>query len=197
MTCLQRLAKHVDMPYVNITLDVGAAINAHKLLWNYSETFNNVVIHLGDFHFIKENFKVIGILVRNSGFEDVVYQAGVCTSGSLLGVMVGSHYNRAWLIHSIVLEAMERLLIRRYLAETNIEIPVELSDILSDPDLFNGEITAPTATFISQYEGFKDEARRGILGQTPQYWITYIELMKFQHMVHTAVQTNSCTNQQL
>ena len=25
----------IYMPYVNITLDVGAAINAYKFLWNY------------------------------------------------------------------------------------------------------------------------------------------------------------------
>ena len=45
------------MPYVNITLNVGAAVNADNYLYN-ADTLNNVVIHLGDFHFIKENFKV-------------------------------------------------------------------------------------------------------------------------------------------
>ena len=58
MSYLQELARDVNMPYVNITLDVGAAINAYKLLWNYPLSFQNVVIHLGDFHFMKENFKV-------------------------------------------------------------------------------------------------------------------------------------------
>ena len=58
MIYLQQLAHDVNMPYVNITLDVGAAINAYKLLWNYHVSFRNVVIHLGDFHFMKENFKV-------------------------------------------------------------------------------------------------------------------------------------------
>ena len=58
MSYLQGLASDVNMPYVNITLDVGAAINAFKLIWNYEEVFKNIVIHLGDFHFMKENFKV-------------------------------------------------------------------------------------------------------------------------------------------
>ena len=44
------------MPYVNITLDVGATINAYKFLWSKEEYFQNVVIHPGDFHFMKENF---------------------------------------------------------------------------------------------------------------------------------------------
>ena len=58
MDYLQQLAFSVNMPFVNITLDVGAAINAYKLLWNKQDRFSNVVIHLGDFHFMKENFQV-------------------------------------------------------------------------------------------------------------------------------------------
>ena len=38
------------MHYVNVTVDLGAAMNAYKLILNYSEKFANVVIHLGDFH---------------------------------------------------------------------------------------------------------------------------------------------------
>ena len=58
MNYLQSLAESVNMPFVNITLDVRAAINAYKLLWNEPERFKNIVLHLGDFHFIKENFQV-------------------------------------------------------------------------------------------------------------------------------------------
>ena len=47
------LSLSVNMPFVNITLDVGAAMNAYKLIWNFQERFRNVVIHLGDFHFMK------------------------------------------------------------------------------------------------------------------------------------------------
>ena len=42
----------------NITLDVGAAINAYKTIWSYPEQYKNVIIHLGSFHFLKEKFQV-------------------------------------------------------------------------------------------------------------------------------------------
>ena len=58
MEYLQTLASQVNMQYVNITLDVGAAMNAFKTVWNHPLKFNNIVIHLGDFHFMKENFQV-------------------------------------------------------------------------------------------------------------------------------------------
>ena len=51
------------MPFVNITLDVGAAMNAYTFVCSNPERFKNVVIHLVDFHFIKENFEVSSHLV--------------------------------------------------------------------------------------------------------------------------------------
>ena len=55
---LQDLADKMNMPYVHVSLDVGAAMNAYLLIWNNPEMFKNVVIHLGSFHFLKENFQV-------------------------------------------------------------------------------------------------------------------------------------------
>ena len=72
MTHLQDIAAEMNMEYVNITLDIGAAINAYKILWSHPDIFANIVIHPGDFHFLKENFKVIGCFISNSGFEDII-----------------------------------------------------------------------------------------------------------------------------
>ena len=58
MRYLQSLAVNVNMPYVNITLDVGAAMNAYSVIWNAPELYDRIVIHLGGFHFLKENFQV-------------------------------------------------------------------------------------------------------------------------------------------
>ena len=54
MLYLQSTTAKVHMKYAKITVDVGAAINAFKELWAYPETFSNVVLHIGDFHFLKE-----------------------------------------------------------------------------------------------------------------------------------------------
>ena len=111
------------MPSVNVTLDVGAAaMNAKRVLWKYSSKSQNVIIHLGDFYFMKENFGVIGKTVKGSGFRDIIFQAGVCLTGSFNVVSMGSHYNRAWTVHSAFSEALERLLIERFIFEYNIFI---------------------------------------------------------------------------
>ena len=43
---LQSLAHSVKMPYTNLTLDAGAAINAYKFLWNTSDMYDHVIINL-------------------------------------------------------------------------------------------------------------------------------------------------------
>ena len=84
------------MPYANVPSDVGAAINAYKVLWNYEDKFKNIVIHLRNFHFMKECFGVVGSLISGLGFEDIIHQSGLCSSRNLNGVISASHYNRCW-----------------------------------------------------------------------------------------------------
>ena len=56
LTYLQSMTASVNMPYINVTLDVGVAINAYKTIWSLPNQCHNIVIHLGSFHFLKENF---------------------------------------------------------------------------------------------------------------------------------------------
>ena len=190
LTYMQKLADEANMPYVNLTLDVGAAINAYKVIWNYPDTFRNIMIHLGDFHFIKENVGVIGKLVTGSGFEDVIFQSGVCTSGSLQGVLAGSHYNRAWVVHSAFYEALERLLFKRFIEQHQIQISEKLTQ--TDDMNFNmQDIINSESGLFSRYLEFKETVRCGALGKTPQFWVLYyMDLMEIQFRIHLAVQEN-------
>ena len=88
---MQKLCKEVNMPYVSITLDLGAAMPAYKVVWNNPNIFSNVIIHTGDFHFMKEVFAALGMLIEGSGFEDIAFQSGISTTGSLNGVIAGTH----------------------------------------------------------------------------------------------------------
>ena len=185
---MQKLADEENMPYVNVTLDVGAAVNAYKVIWNYPEKFKNVIIHLGDFHFIKENFGIIGKLVTGSGFEDVIFHAGVCSSGSLKGVLAGSHYNRAWVVHTAFSEALERLLFERFLEEYNVTLPQIFSQ-LTDDTYINIETTIENEKdLFFEYLIFKDNVRSGTLGKTSQFWVQLnMDLMECQTRIHLAV----------
>ena len=119
---------------------------------------------------------------------DVVYQAGVCSYGSLKGVLSGSHYNRAWIVHSAFSEALERLLFQRFLKENSIAIPDYFYDACIDPIASCAVITENASSLYSEYQAFKEEARNGVLGKTAQFWIQfYMDLMECQRTAHLAV----------
>ena len=97
------------MLYTHITVDIGAAEKYYKVIWNNLEKFNKVIIHLGDFHGMMHFFGNVGKFVCSSGFQDIVYQAGMCSEGAIKKVLSGKAYNSCWRIYEIVAEAINRL----------------------------------------------------------------------------------------
>ena len=73
MKYLQSLAPSVNISYVNIIIDVGTALNAFRFLWNELEKYQNFVIHLEDFHFMKENFQVTCLRKNRLTFEQKLF----------------------------------------------------------------------------------------------------------------------------
>ena len=122
---LQTRATIIEMSYVNLTLDDGVYVSAYRVSCNYPKVFSNLILHLSDFHYTKELSGIVGTLVKASGFEDIIFQAGVCSKGSLNGVLVGSHYNRCCTVHAAMAEALERLLLELFLS-TRHHIPTVL-----------------------------------------------------------------------
>ena len=136
------------MPFVNITLNIGAAMNCYKLIWNYQYYFSNVVIHLGHFHVSKENFLIISIIIQASGFEDLAFQVGICTSGSIKSILSGSHYN-SMDSSQYFLEALEHLLFKNFLKETKSEMPDSIKRAaMIDPNEFNSSDCKPVQTLL-------------------------------------------------
>ena len=53
-------AGKVNVPYVNLTLDAGAYVNTYRVLCYYPDKFSKILLHLGDFHVMKEVFTMLG-----------------------------------------------------------------------------------------------------------------------------------------
>ena len=81
------LSKQANMKYMHIIFDLGAAIKAFHVIWNQNEHWKNIIIHLGDFNAFVAFFGCIGKYVTGSGFQEVAFQSGLCTSGSITGVI--------------------------------------------------------------------------------------------------------------
>ena len=48
MKYLQSLPASVNIPYLNITISVGTALNAFKVLWNGLEKYQNVALEISN-----------------------------------------------------------------------------------------------------------------------------------------------------
>ena len=67
MECIvksQKLARASNMKYTHITVDAGAAAKFYHIIWNKPVEFNDVLIHLGDFHAMMGFFSIIGKIIQ-------------------------------------------------------------------------------------------------------------------------------------
>ena len=190
---MQGFASNANMNFVHLTLDVGAAAKSYQTIWNFPDIFANVVVHLGDFHLMQENFSIIGQLVRDSGFEDIVFQAGLCASGSLNGILSGKHYNRAWNVHEHFADALERLLLQTFIESTSANLPEVLVTVIKadpKPTDFKALVdNAEAIVFFEKYNSFRSEIRNGKYGKTSQFWLLYLDMVERQHL-HAAIKEN-------
>ena len=167
-------------------------MNAFKVVWNFPETFSNVLIQLGDFHLMKEIFVMLGMLVQGSGFVEIIFQSGLSTSGSLNGILAGSHYNRCWKIHGHFAEALERLLLQRFLGDNDCSLNIIISgnQIL---DAASGNVdsllkSTSAKELDSKFEQFKETIREGKLGKTAKFWlVNYLDIMHILHALHISI----------
>ena len=102
-------------------------------------------------------------------------------------MLAGSHYNRGWTVHNAMSEALERLLMSRFL---NV-VPESLVNLSADPNPSTvQQVHEDLLEFFEQFETFRSYVRSGKAGKTAQYWLWYLDLMKAQIAAHTAVQEN-------
>ena len=187
----QKLAKASNMTYAHITVDAGAAAKFYHILRNNPKEFNKVLIHLGDFHGMMEFFSVIGKIVQGSGFEEVVYQASLCTSGGIKGVLSGKHYNRSWRIHECLAEAIEKLFCEALVESCPDELETAIKAvILTDMDCKDVISQRPFRAYKEEYMKKKMECLQGHRGKTAQFWMSYLNLIERLHELHFSVNTN-------
>ena len=159
------------MEYTHITLDAGAAIKAYHVIWNNPQAWSDIIIHLGD-------------------FEDILFQAGLCSSGVIAGLLSGKHYKRNWLLHKSFSEALERLFQEQYIPEVPemlvnfSECPsgtVDIEDLLCD-----ASVKAYTEHYNQQFQ----KCVNGEFGKTPQFWALHMMMVDRQQKLHYAINTN-------
>ena len=146
---------------------------------------------MGDFHAMNAYFGAIGTSVSGSGFEDILFQAGLCNAGSFNGVLSGKHYNRCWLLHESFSEALIRLFQEQYVPEIPDSLinfakhpsgTVDIEELLADPSI---------QAYLKYYVQQVKKCLNGEFGKAPQFWVMYMIRVDRQQKLYYAINTNN------
>ena len=136
-------------------------------------------------------FGAIGTFVSGSCFEDILFQAGLCSAGNLNGVLSGKYYNHCWLLHESFSEALIRLFQEQYVPEIPDSLmnfvkhqpgTVNIEELLADPSI---------QAYVKYYVQQVKKCLNGEFGKTPQFWVMYMIMVDRQQKLHYAINTNN------
>ena len=120
-------------------------MKAYPLVWNFPDRFKRHIILIGTFHLNMAYLKMIGKKMAGSGFEDILLESGLISSGSLQGVVTGNNFSRSMHSHEVLYEALSRLLMKKFMQETTEFNIVDMKVLF---DSFDRNIT----TFLENEE---------------------------------------------
>ena len=75
------------MKYTHITVNVGAAEKYYKAICINPDEFKDFIFCLGDFHDFMHFLSNYGQFLSNSRFEEILYQARMCSVGAIRPVL--------------------------------------------------------------------------------------------------------------
>ena len=89
----------------------------------------------------------------------------------------------------VITEALERLLIQRFLGDHPDLSDRYVHELLSYNECGGEESNCETVlTIWDLCKSFKQKIRNGSLGKTAQLWMIYLDMMQKQQELHTAIQ---------
>ena len=156
-------------------------MKALPLIRTFSEQYTNHIVLIGQFHTSMNYLNMLGHKLAGSGYSEILIEADLVTSGCLCGVLNGKAYSKSLFCLKTVCEAMERLLLERFMEEEKdltITDPVALLILVQSCDLekLDTAIKDPmTLNVIEKYIKYENKVRTGHL-------YLYLYLFDFRYL---------------
>jgi hypothetical protein len=137
----------------------------------------------------------LGKMMEGSGCEEVILQAGICASGSIAQDMDGKHFNRAMRVHTLMLDAVQRLLLSAFMRETgrNVEADTRFKCLAESPDyhkFLDVYASESDQQFVDEYKTVVESVRKGAIGKTAQFWVQYCDAVWVLLLFQKAIKQN-------
>ena len=69
-------------------------------------------------------------------------------------------------------------------------IPEDLVDMAAESEGFNENLSDEASNLFQMHETYRKDVRQRKIDNTSKYWLMYLDLIRLQHQIHNAVQTN-------
>ena len=185
----------VGQEYVLNTFDLGGCMKALPLIWKFPDEYEK---HVPPPRTLPYWMNYMGMVTahkcKGSGYAEILIEAELVTSGCLEGVLKGKAYAKALFCLKTVSEAMERLLLQRFIEEENVEItnPKALFDLVQTCSRENLAQKDPsTLDILKKYEAYENKVRAGHLGKTATFWLSVVDHAHLILMLQYSVKTNN------
>uniref|UniRef100_A0A0L8GYW0 Uncharacterized protein n=1 Tax=Octopus bimaculoides TaxID=37653 RepID=A0A0L8GYW0_OCTBM len=93
------------------------------LVWSNTRQYEDHIIMIGTFHLACGYLKMLGKKTSETRFAEILLEASLTTSGSLMGVISAKNYARSPNFHKILMEALDRLVLACFLQNRDEEVP--------------------------------------------------------------------------
>ena len=177
-------------------------MKAYPIIWKSPDFYSDHIVMIGSFHLCCAYLKMIGKKMKGSGFMDILIDSGLMSVGSIKGVVSGKNYSRSINCHKVMAEAIERMLLLKYIDDTGSELlpknsQSELRRTVNHFVTTRGkeslEIVINEPTFdecLEKYYVFWTGVSEGSLGKTAQFWLPYADHVWLVLSLNLAVKTN-------
>ena len=97
-------------------------MKAYSIIWKSPDFYSDHNVMIGSFHLCCAYLKMISKKMKGSGFTDILIESGLMSVGSMKGVVSGKNYSRSTNCHKVMAEAIERMLLLKYIDYTGSEL---------------------------------------------------------------------------
>jgi len=192
------VSKKLGQPHTVITADQAIYEIALALRKKDPEKYSNVILRMGGFHLVVNFMGSVGMLMKGSGVEDILVQAGICHLGTANKIMSGKDYYLMLRAHTLLYSAILELYwsaFETWLIENNKDLDkiFELSSCLVDlaQDFKEKRVithSLETATkALDNIQPMLQEFRKSPFCTTPtaELWFMYIDMVHIiQKYIH-------------
>lgn len=133
------VSKKINQDSTFVTFNLAMAKIACNIIWQSPDKFKNVIVHLGGFHIVYAYMGATGKIMTGSRFEEILTDSNVCASGLINQVMSGKQYNRAFPVHHLMQDAVNRLVIWAFMEKCgrNVNELQEFQALIDEPCFSN------------------------------------------------------------